>query len=92
MAAGEPMAEDEKRARATFRKAFTVARENYLMAAGWIQVGVDLPREHTESGGGGVVRVWMWAKQHEVKNKKIHQLYSTKLAMESQEEFDGYFD
>jgi hypothetical protein len=85
----ETMSEDEKRARAY--KAYLTAQENYLLAAGWVKVEVNMPVDDFEMGPG-TRHVSMWADEHEVKNKKLRQLRSTKLALEYQEEIDGYRD
>lgn len=89
MAEGE-VPDDEKRARA--HKAFLVARTNYLYAAGWVAVCVKMPVHDREMGPGGTRDITMWAREHEAKREHLNKLYSTKLAMEEQEELDGYLE
>jgi hypothetical protein len=76
---------DEKRARAY--KAFLTARENYLRAAGWVPLAVEMPLEFANDP---MKTVTMWAREHEVKRSNPSTLLSTKLALEQQEDLDGY--
>jgi hypothetical protein len=85
-----PATDTEKRFAA--RQTYVKALEAYLNANGWVSVAVSIPVPASDLGGGSPMKtVWMWVRKWEMEKGHLHNVLSTKLALESQEEIDGDF-